>query len=57
MYDLNIKIEFQIFHEDDLEQKLKKLETQIKEELKNFMNQLEFGNGKVNEFTITKKRF
>jgi hypothetical protein len=57
MYDINIKIEFQMFQENDLEQTLKKLETQFKEELQNFMNQLEIGNGKVNEFTITKKSY
>jgi hypothetical protein len=55
MYDINIKIEFQMFQENDLNQNLKKLETQFKEELQNFMNQLEIGNGKVNEFTIAKK--
>lgn len=57
MYDINIKIEFQMFQENDLDQNLKKLETQFKEELQNFMNQLEIGNGKVNEFTITKKSY
>lgn len=57
MYDINIKIEFQMFQENDLDQNLKKLETQFREELQNFMNQLEIGNGKVNEFTITKKSY
>ncbi|MDR4492247.1 MAG: hypothetical protein R2685_15325 [Candidatus Nitrosocosmicus sp.] len=57
MYDINIKIEFQMFQENDLDQNLKKLETQFRGELQDFMNQLEIGNGKVNEFTITKKSY
>lgn len=57
MYDINIKIEFQMFQENDLDQNLKKLETQFRGELQDFMNQLEIGNGKVYEFTITKKSY
>ncbi len=55
MYDINIKIEFQSFQNDSSDQFVKTLESKFKETLQNFMNQLELGNGKVYDFSITKK--
>jgi hypothetical protein len=55
MYDINIKIEFQSFQNSDSDQFNKDLESKFKENLQDFMNQLEFGNGKVYEITVTKK--
>ncbi len=55
MYDISIKIEFQSFQNDDSEQFIPNLETNFKENLQNFMNQLEIGNGKVYDISITKR--
>ena len=54
MYDINIKIEFQSFQNDNSEQFVPNLEAKFKENLQNFMNQLEVGNGKVYDISITK---
>ena len=55
MYDINIKIEFQSFQNNDSDQFIKDLESKFKENLQNFMNQLELGNGKVYDISVTKK--
>lgn len=55
MFDISIKIEFQSFQNDNSEQFIPNLETKFKENLQNFMNQLEIGNGKVYEISITKR--
>lgn len=55
MYDIDIKIEFQSFHNDNSERFIKDLESKFKENLQIFMNQLESGNGKVYDISITKK--
>ena len=55
MYDIDIKIEFQSFQNDTSEQFISNLETKFKENLQNFMNQLEMGNGKVYDISITRR--
>jgi len=55
MYDINIKIEFQSFQNDNSEQFIPNLEAKFKENLQNFMNKLEIGNGKVYDISITKR--
>ena len=55
MYDISIRIEFQSFQNTNPEQFVKELETKFKENLQSFMNQLEIGNGKVYDLSITKK--
>jgi len=55
MYDISIKIEFQNFQNDDSEQLIPNLEAKFKENLQSFMNQLEIGNGKVYDISITKR--
>jgi hypothetical protein len=55
MYDINIKIEFQIFQNGDSDQFSKELESKFKENLQDFMNYLEIGNGKVYDISVTKK--
>ena len=55
VYDIDIKIEFQSFHNDNSERFIKDLESKFKENLQIFMNQLETGNGKVYDISITKK--
>ena len=55
MFDINIKIEFQSFQNNDSDQFIKDLESKFKENLQNFMNQLEHGNGKVYDISVTKK--
>ncbi|VFJ12932.1 hypothetical protein [Candidatus Nitrosocosmicus franklandus] len=56
MYDINIKIEFQGFQNNDSDQFVKDLKSKFKENLQNFMNQLELGNGKVYEISVDKKK-
>lgn len=56
MYDITIKIEFQSFQNNESEQFIPDLETEFKENLQSFMNQLEIGNGKVYDISITPKK-
>jgi hypothetical protein len=55
MYDISIKIEFDKFTDQDEQQFLKDLEAKCRQNLQDFMNRLESGNGKVNHFLITKR--
>ena len=56
MYDIIIRIEFQSFQNDSSEQFIPNLESKFIENLQSFMNQLDAGNGKVYDISITKNR-
>ena len=55
-HDITIKIEFDKWTDQDEKQFRVELEEKFRQNLQDFMNQLEVGNGKIYDFRIRKKR-
>lgn len=55
MYDLNIKIDFDNFSDRSDDQFFKDLKEKFINNLQDFMNKLDSGNGKIKEISFTKQ--
>lgn len=55
-YDIIIKIQFQVFEEQDEKQFFDRVEYDLKRGLEDTMNEMGYGNGKVYEFRVLKMK-